>query len=73
MFLQAKDRLSQTGEVNSQVLANDIVMSLAVINDEFAKREIQKELNLDNSEADMQTNANTNTNSFNGTQNSNGR
>ncbi|CAN5664242.1 hypothetical protein BH24ACI2_BH24ACI2_13850 [soil metagenome] len=73
MFLQAKDRLSQTGEVNSQVLANDIVMSLAIINDEFAKREIQKELNLDNSEANVQTNANTNTNSFNGTQNFNGR
>ena len=69
MFLQAKDRLAQASELNNKVLANDIVVNLAVINDEFAKRELQKELNLNNSDANMQTNAN----SFRGTRNFNGR
>ena len=46
LFIQAKDRLAQTSEVNSKVLASDIVMSLAIINDEFAKKEFQKEMNI---------------------------
>ena len=46
LFLKAKDRLGQTNDVNSKVLAHDIIMSLAIINDEFAKKEFQKEMNL---------------------------
>lgn len=60
LFLQAKDRLAQTNEVNSKVMANDIIMSLAIINDEFAKKEFQKELNLDNSNSNTQPNINKN-------------
>ena len=71
MFLQAKDRLGQTNEVNSKVLANDIILSLAVINDEFAKREIIKELNLNVSNINSQINSNGSANSFRGTQNAN--
>ena len=71
MFLQAKDRLAQASDINNKVLANDIILSLAVINDEFAKREIVKELNLNLS--DTQNNSNINTNSSRGIQNINGR
>ncbi|MEO8073299.1 MAG: protein phosphatase 2C domain-containing protein [Acidobacteriota bacterium] len=73
MFLQAKDRLAQTSEVNNKVLANDIILSLAVINDEFAKREVVKELNLNISNTNMQTNSNNSANSFRSVQNFNGR
>ena len=73
MFLQAKDRLAQTSEVNNRVMANDIILSLAVINDEFAKREVVKELNLNTSNTNTQTNSNNSVNSFRGTQNFNGR
>jgi len=66
LFLQAKDRLAQTTDVNSKVLAKDIVMSLAIINNEFAKKEFEKELNLNKSDT------NTNTNSINLTPNTNG-
>lgn len=60
LFLQAKDRLAQTNDVNSKVLAKDIVMSLAIINNEFAKKEFEKELNLNKPDANTQTNINTN-------------
>ncbi len=71
LFLHAKDRLAQTNDVNSKVLANDIIMSLAIINDEFAKKEFQKEMNLDNSDTNTQTNINTN--SINAMPNINGQ
>lgn len=58
LFLQAKDRLALTNEVNSKVMANDIIMSLAIINDEFAKKEFQKEMNLNKSETNTQPNTN---------------
>ncbi len=70
LFLQAKDRLAQTTDVNSKVLAKDIVMSLAIINNEFAKKEFEKEMNLNKSDANTPTNANIN--SFNTTPNING-
>lgn len=60
LFLQAKDRLAQTNEVNSKVMANDIIMSLAIINDEFAKKEFQKEMNLNKSDTNTQPNINNN-------------
>ncbi len=60
LFLRAKDRLAQSSEVNSKVLSNDIIMSLAIINDEFAKKELQKELNLTKSDSNSQPNANNN-------------
>lgn len=72
MLVQAKDRLAQSSEVNNQVLANDIILSLAVINDEFAKREIIRELNLNVSNTNTQTNSD-NTNSFRSNPNSNRR
>ena len=71
MLLEAKNRLAQTGDVNKNVLANDIILDLAVINDEFAKREVIKELNLSNT--NTQTNSNENANSFRSNQNFNDR
>lgn len=71
LLIQAKDRLAQTNDVNSKVLANDIIMSLAIINDEFAKKEFQKEMNLTKPDANTQPNANAN--SFNATPNINGQ
>ncbi len=69
LFLKAKDRLAQTNDVNSKVMANDIIMSLAIINDEFAKKEFEKEMNLTKPDANTQTIGNTN--SFNATPNIN--
>ena len=69
MFTQAKDLLAQTSEVNSKVLANDIIVNLAVINDEFAKREVQRQLNVNASNTNTQSNTVENANLSRGTQN----
>jgi len=62
MFLQAKDRLAQAKEANSKVLATEITMGLAIINDPFAQKEFQKEINLTKPDANSQTNSNSNAN-----------
>lgn len=56
MFLQARDRLAQVKEVNGKVLANEIAMGLAIINDPLAQKEFQNGLNPVNQNANLQTN-----------------
>lgn len=70
-FEEAKNRLSQTNEVNSKILANEIAMALAIINDPFAQKAFEKDMILNNSGANVQSNsangfsnANQSTNSF---------
>lgn len=58
-FNEAKNRLAQTSEVNSAVLANEIAMSLAILNNSAA----QKEFDQNKATANLQTNGNTQTNS----------
>jgi tetratricopeptide (TPR) repeat protein len=57
-FEEAKNRLAQTSEVNSKILANEIAMALAIINDEFAKRAFEKDISLNKSDNTTQSNAN---------------
>ncbi len=69
-FEEAKNRLAQTSDVNSKILANEIAMALAIINDPFSQKAFEKDINLNKSDADAQTNtsgganSSTNTNSF---------
>ncbi|MCU1288380.1 MAG: protein phosphatase [Acidobacteria bacterium] len=43
-FTESKNRLGQTDEVNSKTLANEIAMSLAIINDPFAQKAFEKDM-----------------------------
>ncbi len=67
MFLQAKDHLGQTSDVNNKVLANDIEVGLIIVTVPFAQNEFIKVMNLNNS------NSSPNTNSFRTNPNINGR
>jgi serine/threonine protein phosphatase PrpC len=66
-FLEAKNRLGQTGETNRKVLANEIAMGLAIINVPLAQPEFKKESSSENSNVNSQntnvnlTNVNANT------------
>jgi protein phosphatase len=43
-FNESKNRLAQTDAVNSKTLANEIAMSLAIINDPFAQKAFEKDI-----------------------------
>ncbi len=58
-FKEAKNRLAQANEVNSAVLANEIAMSMAILNNSAA----QKEFDQNKANANLQTNGNTQNNS----------
>ncbi len=58
-FKEAKNRLAQTSEVNNAVLANEIAMSMAIINNPTA----QKEFDLNKANAYTQTDGNMQSNS----------
>jgi protein phosphatase len=45
-FLKAKEKLSETSEINRKTLSNDIALGLAVINDLFAQEQFRKEMGL---------------------------
>ncbi len=47
---EAKNRLAQTSEINSKTLANEIAMALAIINDPFAQKAFEKDVNLNKAE-----------------------
>ncbi len=57
MFTQAKDRLAQTSEVNSKVLADDIEMGLIMVTVPFAQEQFKKVMNLDNSNTAAESNS----------------
>ena len=59
-FEEAKNRLGQTSEVNSKILANEIAMGLAIINDPLAQRGFERDINLNKSNANTGTNSMTN-------------
>ena len=61
MFLQAKDRLAQTSEINSKVLANDIEVGLIIVTVPFAQNEFIKIMNLNNANSTMNANSFRNT------------
>jgi hypothetical protein len=72
-FEEARNRLGQVDEANSKILANEIAMSLAIINDPFAQRAFEKDTMTTNPNANVQTNSNvnasnTNSNSMNANQ-----
>ncbi len=71
LFIKATDRLAQTNDVNSKVLENDIKVGLIMIKIPFAQDEFKKVMNLNKSDANTQSNFNTN--SFNATPNINGQ
>lgn len=43
-FTEARNRLGQTAVVNSKILATEIAMSLAIINDPFAQKAFEKDI-----------------------------
>jgi protein phosphatase len=55
-FEEAKNRLAQTSEVNSKILANEIAMALAIINNPSAQRAFEKDMSLNKSDSDAQSN-----------------
>ena len=61
-FEEAKNRLAQASEVNSTILANEIAMALAIINDPFAQKAFEKDISLNKSDNTAQSNANINLN-----------
>ena len=54
----AKNLLAQADEVNGKTLANEIAMSLAIINDPFALRAFEKDIVESNSSANLPSNTN---------------
>ena len=64
-FEEAKNRLAQTSEINSKILANEIAMALAIINDPLAQRGFEKDVNLNKSNTGNGANANISTNPTN--------
>ncbi len=62
-FEEAKNRLAQTSEVNSKILANEIALALAVINDPFAQKAFEKDMSLNKPNPNAQSNANIGVNS----------
>lgn len=59
-FTEAKNRLGQTADVNSKILATEIAMSLAIINDPFAQKAFEKDIQAANPTASSETNTNAN-------------
>lgn len=57
---EAKNRLGQTTEVNSKTLATEIAMALAIINDPFAQKAFEKDLQLPITNSNSNTNVNSN-------------
>ncbi len=62
MFLQAKERLGQTTDTNSKVLANDIETGLIMVDVPSAQDAFVKTLNSNKTDANTQTNSNAQTN-----------
>ena len=60
-FEEAKNKLAQSNAVNSTVLANDIALGLAIVDEAAAQNKFQNQLNPNASNADLPTNINTNT------------
>ncbi len=67
-FEEARNRLAQASEINSKILANEIAMALAIINDPLAQRGFESDINLNKSNAN--SNSNIGTNSINNPANS---
>jgi len=67
-FEEARNRLAQASEINSKILANEIAMGLAIINDPLAQRGFESDINLNKSNAN--SNSNIGTNSINNPANS---
>jgi hypothetical protein len=55
-FEEAKNRLAQTSEVNSKILANETAMALAIINDPFAQKAFEKDMILNKADNSPQAN-----------------
>ena len=77
-FEEAKNRLAQADEVNNKMLANEISVGMAIINDPFAQRALEKDLIASYPNANTTSNVNglsnsssPNTNMAFGTQNFN--
>ena len=64
-FTEAKNRLAQTDPVNSKTLANEIAMSLAIINDPFAQNAFEKDILLNNTPQNSGNTINSNTSNVN--------
>lgn len=62
-FEEAKNRLAQASEINSKILANEIAMGLAIVNDEFAKKAFTKDMQLNRTIAATPDNTNSVVNS----------
>lgn len=60
-FDEAKNKLVQSNTVNSKVLATDIALGLAIIDEAAAQNKFQSQMKPINSETTPQTNINTNT------------
>lgn len=59
-FTEAKNRLGQTAEVNSKILATEIAMSLAIINDPLAIKAFEKDIQPENSSGNSNEKSNVN-------------
>jgi len=59
-FEEARNRLAQASEINSKILANEIAMGLAIINDPLAQRGFESDINLNKSNANSNSNTGTN-------------
>ncbi|HQU85297.1 MAG TPA: protein phosphatase 2C domain-containing protein [Pyrinomonadaceae bacterium] len=59
-FNEAKNRLGQTADVNSKILATEIAMSLAIINDPLAIKAFEKDIQADTSSGNSTEKSNSN-------------
>ena len=57
-FEEAKNKLAQAGIVNSKVLATDIALGLAIIDEAAAQNKFQSQIKTGNPEANVQNNVN---------------
>jgi len=64
-FTEAKNRLAQTDAVNSKTLANEIAMSLAIINDPFAQNAFEKDILENNAPQNSGNTTNSNASNLN--------
>lgn len=71
MFLRARDQLAQVKEINSKTLENEIIMGLAVVNNPFAQKEFQKEINPDKTGFNSPVNTGANNNQAQNSPNNN--
>lgn len=55
-FEEAKNRLAQTSEDNSKILSNEIAMALAIINDPSAQKAFEKDMSLNKTNSEAQSN-----------------